>query len=179
MRAVAAVIAGALLSAGCASTPLIQAVKSGNSGQVSSLLDAGADVKPLDPVWGYSALELAACDGNEEIVKEFIRHKTDLNGVTATPLYRAATCPPRHPGVVKMLLDAGAKVDDLSISLISNPSYVSENPAIARMIKLAQDRQLGLSAAAPAEPDPQPPSSSSAATDENPAAPGAKPWWGK
>lgn len=94
------------------------------------LLESGADAKASDPDTGESLLHAALCKAmspaHELVVKVLLAHGADPNCVTKpnvetggfmrdcrtkaeTPLHRAAAFGSEH--MIRMLLDAGAKVD--------------------------------------------------------------------
>ena len=158
-----------LLSAGCVSAPLIKAVDNGDVVQVRAMLDRGANVNEVFS--GTTALRVAAADGNDEMVRELLRRGADVNnGGTYTPLYDAIlTNLPPKPTTVKILLDAGARVDSDALSQVDH-GY--NDSSITRMVDEAHARQSAQARAANA------PAAPPAVAPPAPAAAG-KPWWDK
>jgi hypothetical protein len=105
-----ALLAVALLLSGCA-TPLEKAIQTGNTAQVSQLLDRGADISAKD-CNGWTPLILAADKGNVECIRLLLDRGANVNEKSAfgeTALYFAAAN--NHPDLVKLLLDHGADVN--------------------------------------------------------------------
>ncbi len=95
-------------------TALYMAIRSRDPGAVSLLLEAGATVDPGPPA--AAPIIYAASMRSEEILRLLIDAGADVNAVNPrnglTPLHRAIES---GPGVVKLLLDAGAnpRVSDI------------------------------------------------------------------
>ncbi len=86
------------------------AISSGDSVRVATMLDAGADINALDG-HGQTALMNAAHKGQTEIVRLLAKRGANLNhtakfGLTALMLAVIAD----HPEVVRVLVDAGADI---------------------------------------------------------------------
>lgn len=97
------------------STPLQEAAERGDPALVKLLLKAGADVEsPNDE--GQTALMTVARTGSVEAAKLLIKARADVNAVEGwrgqTALMWAAA--QRNPGMVRLLVDSGAKVDTVS-----------------------------------------------------------------
>ena len=169
-----AILAAAALAAGCASTPHYDAAAAGDSVKVAKLLELGADPN-LPGAAGWLLVSRAACDGNDAVLEELIRHGARLNDpsgirIRNRPLMAAIMCDmPQHPTTVKLLLDSGAKVENDMV----RPGNL---PAINGMLQAAYQRQAAGPPTSPPptkaaeNPEPQEPAASSAA----PAA-----WWSK
>src|SRR5262249_8705731 len=90
------------------------AAKKGDAAQVKLMLARGADVN-AKTAYGATALSFAADKGHLEVVKVLVKHKADVN-VRDTyygfaPLDWAVMN--GHVGVVRSLVEAGARVDDV------------------------------------------------------------------
>jgi len=110
------------LITGCATTPLMQAVKKGDINSVKPLLDQGADVN--ENFYGETALMLASYYGHIEIVKMLLNRGADVNIVRVggwSALSYAASG--RHTDIVKLLLNRGADIDEAIMSLKENPHH--------------------------------------------------------
>lgn len=94
------------------------AVESGDIGEVSRLLQAGANVNTTDSV-RQTPLSIACNTGNLEIVRILIESGAavddgvDKNSVHMTPLMHAAAS--GHAEIIKLLLDNGAEINRCGI----------------------------------------------------------------
>jgi ankyrin repeat protein len=92
-------------------TPLLICARNGWLGHLSmikALLKGGADINQREG-YGYSALFLAALNGNNDIVKLLLQHGATVNNYAkngTTPLYAAVSG--GHLAIIKMLLAHGA-----------------------------------------------------------------------
>ena len=62
---------------------IIEAIQNGNADQVKSLLEAQPEVVNTTETNGYTALHLAAQQGNGEIIKLLLEHGADINAIAA------------------------------------------------------------------------------------------------
>ena len=95
-------------SHGGADSPLVAAVKRGDSVAVARLLKVGGDVDAFDGVWN-TALIFAARDGKMTIARQLLVGGATVNwqdGELVTPLILASF--KNHPDVVELLLAHGA-----------------------------------------------------------------------
>ena len=156
------------LLAGCASTnPARAALDSGDMTLFRSVLDGHVDYDATVYAWNLNLMEYAACKGKNEAIREMLARGVDVNkghevsrayGVSYTPLTRAIGCNAQstHPTTVKLLLDNGAKVDPMSMAMISR-DY--NDDSIVEMVRAAYERQHGAApekTAAPAAAAPAP-----------------------
>jgi hypothetical protein len=142
------------LMTGCASSnPAKVAMDSGDMLRFRSVLDSSA-VDYETPVWAFNLnlMEYAACKGKDKAILEMLAHGADVNkghevshafqGVRYSPLTRAIGCNAdrTHPSTVKLLLDHGAQVDAISMSMVSE-KY--NDDSIVEMVRDAYERQHG------------------------------------
>ena len=107
------------LITGCATTPLMQAVKKGDINSVKPLLEQGADVN--ETFYGETALMVASYYGPIEIVKMLLNRGADVNIVRGdgwSALSYAASG--RQTDTVKLLLNRGADIDEAIWGLREN-----------------------------------------------------------
>jgi ankyrin repeat protein len=107
--------AGALPDIGLLSgeTPLMAAANRGRFEAATLLLDYGADPNIKERNRGQNALMWAVAEGYTQLTELLIKHGAEVNirsNSGFTPLLFAAR--QDHPEIVKILLDAGANVDD-------------------------------------------------------------------
>ena len=94
--------------AGVSTPPIVKAAEEGDIGQVSKLLDRGADPNAHD-AWRNTALIYAARDGRVEMVRLLIARGADVNwidGERVTPLILASF--KNHETIVRLLLGQNA-----------------------------------------------------------------------
>lgn len=168
MKRLGALAMMALAASGCVVTPMARAIKKRDQPALIALLDKGADLRAS--VGGtYSALEYAACVGNDEAIKALVKRGADIDyGIHRSPLLYAVACnlPPK-PDTVRLLLELGATVDEETLKMASHRSY--NDPSITAMVKKAH-----ASANPPAE-RPRPGNLDDAAYDRMRAAAGMSP----
>jgi uncharacterized protein (TIGR02118 family) len=103
----------ALRGNGDVNAALVSAIQSADSGQVSTLLAAGADAGYRDPGTGLTALMMAAGQADPATVRALIQAGADVltadRGAGATALHKA--CQGGSLEVVRELVEAGAFVD--------------------------------------------------------------------
>lgn len=108
--------------AGTGTTPLVWAAESGNLAAAKILLDAGATPHGTPslvccPDGGWSPLHSAAANGRLEMAELLISRGAHANAVmmynTAgyTPLHAAAESDKSNPGIIHLLVKAGAKIN--------------------------------------------------------------------
>ena len=107
--------AGALPNVGLLSgeTPLMAAANRGRFDAAKLLLDYGADANTMESNRGQNALMWATAEGYTQLVELLLNHDAEVNARSNngfTPLLFAAR--QAHADIVKILLDAGANVDD-------------------------------------------------------------------
>ncbi|MGY8814606.1 MAG: ankyrin repeat domain-containing protein [Gammaproteobacteria bacterium] len=107
--------AGALPNLGLLSgeTPLMAAANRGRFEAVKLLLEYGADPNIMEVNRGQNALMWAVAEGYQQVAELLIKQGADVNvrsNSGFTPLLFAAR--QAHTDIVKILLDAGANVDD-------------------------------------------------------------------
>ena len=91
---------------------LLKAAQSGETQNVSSVLQAGADVDTKDEASGDSALHLSAARGHDDVVETLLDQGLDVDTRGAeerTALMAAAMF--SRGSTVKLLLDRGARLD--------------------------------------------------------------------
>ncbi len=91
-------------------TPLMRAVRDGQSGEVKNLLKQKGDLEARDS-WGWTALIYAAVRGDERAVKTLLDKGADVNAQSnqgLTPLMAAARS--QRDKVVKLLIARGADI---------------------------------------------------------------------
>ncbi|MEN6621546.1 MAG: ankyrin repeat domain-containing protein [Smithella sp.] len=113
----ASVIAILFIVSGCASTtPLIKALKEGDSLTVQKLIDSGVDINARDSR-GYNALFYAVEYGQLEVVKSLISKGANLeskDSLGSTPLVYAAYYgfnSPNADNIIKLLIKSGADIN--------------------------------------------------------------------
>ncbi|MCG8340757.1 MAG: ankyrin repeat domain-containing protein, partial [Cytophagales bacterium] len=137
-------------------TPLIKAIKEGNTGEAKYLIEKGADVTLADTSNERSPLWWAAYMGNTEIVKLLIAKGVEVDEVdknNITPL--AAACDEstnmhnedesskmeQHKGVIKLLVENGATVDAKnSDGLTLLQTIIEIAPSEIALVKLVLDK---------------------------------------
>ena len=158
----AAVLVGAVFcAAGCAGggNPAKSAMDRGDMIMLRSVLDTGYDVNQKVAIWPHNLLDYAACWGYDDAVKLLLDRGMDVNkgwefnkthNMYNTPLMRALQCNSAgaHPTTVRLLLDRGAKVDPVSLKMVST-NY--NDRSVTAMVREAYELQSqGKSAAKPA-----------------------------
>ena len=111
-----------------ASARLFRAVTDGSLSDVNEALESGIDVN-VRGEFGDSALNLAAQHGRKEIAMRLIEVGANLEnvgGANMTPIMNAAVA--GNVGIVRLLLEKGARVsDDLVKSVQLKVSILEEN----------------------------------------------------
>jgi ankyrin repeat protein len=116
---------GPLSAAFAASLPtqLIQAIKSNDGDEVRRLLALGANANARAEDTGLTALMMAACQGNREIVASLLKAGADVLTTDpftgATALHKA--CQGGNAEVGKLLVEAGAFVDAVTPTMGHTP----------------------------------------------------------
>jgi ankyrin repeat protein/caspase domain-containing protein len=126
------------LITGCATTPLMQAVKKGDINSVKPLLDQGADVN--ETFYGETALMVASYYGPIEIVKMLLNRGADVNIVRGdgwSALSYAASG--RQTDTVKLLLNRGADIDEAIWGLREN-TIAQAKDAVAVLQKFKKQK---------------------------------------
>lgn len=124
-------------------SPLVIAAYKGYDQIVRSLLEAGADVRAVDPGMKATALHAAAYGGRTEAAKILIEYKIDINkqgpynGYTA--LHDAIW--QNNVEIVKLLLDAGTDLNLLSNDKKSALDFASSKNR-KEIISLIQNKSL-------------------------------------
>ena len=110
-------------------TPLMKAAKFGNLSEVQRLIDGGAEVDAQSR-YSWTALMFACWEGHEEVAVALLEAGADPNHRSirvdsqfetvgghppSTPLHEAIRS--KHLGIVRALIDAGAKFDRGSVAL--------------------------------------------------------------
>jgi len=125
--------AGALGEQG--TPPLVWAAEEGDLGQVTKLLDAGADPNAHD-AWHNTALIYAARDGRVEMVRLLIARGADVNwidGEHVTPLILASF--KNHKAIVRMLLADNAVRDKWGRNALDYALRRGEDDPIAVLLR--------------------------------------------
>lgn len=146
--------AGADPNAACkGTTPLLLAARHGNAAIIRMLLDAGAKPDATDAKQRTTLLRAAAANLPAEVVAALLHPKVDKNAVdsgaemTALALYAARG----NAGACKILLDAGAAVDEASL-FGSTPLVAAANGKQAAAADALAVVELLLSHGAKAQP---------------------------
>lgn len=136
-------------------TPLMLAAENGNLAIVICLLDNGADPNIVtkqgdhDDRLGRSALFFATENGNVEVVRALLKKGANANLATrggGTALV-TATASPNGDSVIKLLLEAGAKVD------AGKPSQKAKDDALLMAAYYGNAESVKLLLAAGADPN--------------------------
>jgi outer membrane protein assembly factor BamB len=129
---------------------LLAAAKKGDAAAVKAVLARGADVNARG-AYGVTALGLAADRGHLDVVKVLIEHKADVNikdsFYQATPLTWAGMR--NHAGVVKALVEAGAKGAD---SVLLSAASAGEVAVVRAVLETKKVKAEGLTRALEATP---------------------------
>lgn len=118
-----------------------EAISSGDTERVRSLLDAGADINTLDR-YGQTALMNAAHKGHAEVVRLLAKRGADLNhtakwGLSALMLAVIGD----YPDVVRVLVDAGADLT-LQGSPRAAPTYDKTALELAEQMKRSRCAEI-------------------------------------
>jgi ankyrin repeat protein len=156
-------LGAALLLTGCES-PLNQAARTGNTGQIQQLLDQGADINADSR--GYTPLMRAARSGNPKVVEQLLSKGADINAAGTlgnTALIVAATG--GQIECVKALLDHGANLNQTNRHGKSALDYARKKGRsdIAQIIEAASRKGTAKEATPPSVPATLPPPAESAA----------------
>ncbi|MDX6769560.1 MAG: caspase family protein [Elusimicrobiota bacterium] len=173
----AVLVSAALCATGCAtSNPAVRAIDKGDMTVLRSVLDSGYPLGKT--VWNgnFNLLEYAACKGQDKAVIEILAGGADINkghelsrkyGVYYSPLSRAIQCNSRrtNPTTVRLLLDRGAKVDPMSLAMVSDGYNDASITAMVREAAELQSQGINTARAVSSAPRPQPGNLDAAAYD--------------
>jgi ankyrin repeat protein len=105
-------------------TPLMWAARDGNLKTIDILVDAGANLFQKDK-FGKSAILFAAEGGKPEVIKKFLSLGFDANTADDYSGRTALIAAVRYPEAIKVLMEAGAKVNDRQTVLGMTALYVA------------------------------------------------------
>ena len=137
--------AGADPNAGLLSgeTPLMAAANRGRLDSVALLLKNGADPNMQESNSGQTALMWAAAESHPKVVKLLVERKADINARSKsgfTPLLFATRQGDRNLESIKILIDAGANVNDVYTKSGLTPLIVASIGGFEKAAKLLLDR---------------------------------------
>ncbi len=161
--------------AGCATTPLIDAIGRGDSKEVTTMADKGVDIN--ESFMGFTPLMFAAAQGKTETVKVLLDRGADINDRSSAGYFRGWTplmfaADNGHAGTVKILLERGADVDikstdNLIASYNKNALQLAEKRGhtfVVRMLTDAMGKAHGMTTMT-SSPVPEKPSDSAPKSD--------------
>lgn len=120
-------------------TPLYSAVSYGHGDVVAALLRAGAPLGRIQGRTSWTELHAAAVGGHTDIVKQLIAAGLDVEvrcKLGKTPLFSALLAKEEAWDTVPVLLEAGAKLDNIGADFLSDivddESYAPMRPLLSR-----------------------------------------------
>jgi hypothetical protein len=149
-----------LLLFGCSMPPLHVAAQNGDTQQIVSLLDQGANINEKFGTDDVTALSFAVRAGQTDAVQVLLARGADPNIGSSglTPLDRARDY--NHLGVVRLLLEYGATVNSETIKMMAHRTH----PQIRQLLSDALTGRKPSPLVAPTVPSPSMPSSASASS---------------